>query len=216
MPSSPVVSIILCTYNRAQLLPNAVRSVLLQSTTDWELVIIDDGSSDNTRNIVHQFQIKDKRIKYHFQENKGLAEARNAGLRCSNGHFICFVDSDDELAPDHLKKRLDYLKKNAEVDFLHGGMELIGPVEKQYVVDLTDGTKKIHLTKCHVGGTFFFRRKVLLKVRGFRTIPFGEDFDFFRRAEKHFVIRKVRYPTYKYHLESENRLCDIYTEMLAQ
>jgi glycosyltransferase involved in cell wall biosynthesis len=187
----------------------------MQTVPDWELVIIDDGSIDQTRKVVHQFKCKDNRIIYHFQENKGLAKARNAGLRCSRGHFICFVDSDDELRPEHLEKRLLFLKKNPFIDFLHGGMELIGPSEKQFVVDLNDPSKKIHLSKCHVGGTFFFKRRVLSKVKGFRAIPFGEDFDFFQRVEEHFAVKKVRYPTYQYHLDSENRLCDIYTKKLA-
>lgn len=211
-----MVSIILCTFDRAKLLPKAIASVLKQTRNDWELIIIDDGSKDNTRSVVKKFLDKDKRILYHFQTNKGLAKARNVGMQRANGDFICFVDSDDELASTHLEKRIHCLKKNPSVDFLHGGMKLIGPKEKYYVVDMTDPTKKIHLRKCHIGGTFFFRKKVLKKVQGFRAIPFGEDFDFFQRAEKYFLIKKVRFPTYIYHLDSENRLCDIFTKRLLK
>lgn len=211
-----MVSIILCTYNRDSLLPNAIRSVLHQSYPDWELIIIDDGSKDHTRSVVQQFQSKYKRISYHFQANAGLAKARNAGLRRAKGSFICFVDSDDELSAAHLEKRVRFLNEHPSIDFLHGGMKLIGPTEKQYVVDMTDTTKKIHLSKCHIGGTFFFRKKILKKVKGFQPIPFGEDFDFYLRVKEIFSIRKVRFPTYRYHLDSENRLCDIYTELLLK
>jgi glycosyltransferase involved in cell wall biosynthesis len=211
-----MVSIILCTYNRAALLPDAIRSVLRQTVQEWELIIVDDGSTDGTRDLVRKFQRKDNRILYQFQTNKGLAKARNAGIRNSSGNFLCFVDSDDELKPEHLALRLRYLSRRPEVDFLHGGVILIGPKEKHFVVDMTDQRKKIHLSKCHIGGTFFFRRSVLRHVRTFRNIPFGEDFDFFTRAAKRCSIRKVTYPTYVYHLESEDRLCDIYTERLMK
>jgi len=211
-----MVSIILCTYNRAALLPKAIRSVLRQTTTQWELIVIDDGSTDDTASIVHHFQSKDKRILYHFQTNKGLAKGRNAGIHRSLGKFLCFIDSDDEFTPEHLELRILYFKNHPSIDFLHGGMKLVGPKKKQYVVDLTDTSKKIHLSKCHVGGTFFFRRTVLRFARTFRPIPFGEDFDFYQRVSFRCSIRKVRYPTYIYHLDSENRLCDIYTEKLLQ
>ena len=207
-----MVSIILCTYNRAALLPNAIRSVQLQSYQGWKLIIIDDGSTDNTREIVQKYQSKDKRIAYHFQQNKGLAEARNAGLRIAAGEYICFLDSDDELLPGHLEIRVKYLTVHSQIDFLHGGMKLIGPKSKQYVVDMTDTRKKIHLSKCHIGGTFFFRKTVLRKVKGFKPIPFGEDFDFYRRVERSFNVAKVSFPTYLYHLDSADRLCDIFTE----
>ena len=211
-----LVSIILCTYNRAPLLPRAINSVLKQTYGNWELLIIDDGSKDITRSLVTRFMQKDERISYFFQPNAGLAEARNTGMRLAIGDFLCFLDSDDELAPEHLERRVSYLKRDWNVDFLHGGMKLIGPKKKHYVVDLRNPQRKIHLSKCHVGGTFFFRRNVLQHVKRFRAIPFGEDFDFYKRVEKYFTIKKVRFPTYLYHLETENRLCDVFTEELMK
>ncbi len=211
-----MISIILCTYNRANLLSNAIRSVLNQTEQDWELIIIDDGSNDTTYTIVKQFLRHYPRIVYFYHSNQGLAKARNRGLAIANGNFICFVDSDDELAPRHLEKRLHYMQQHPSVDFIHGGMKLIGPKEKHYVADMANPGKKIHLSKCHIGGTFFFRQIILKKVKGFKAIPFGEDFDFYTRVERHFSIRKVTFPTYFYHLDSENRLCDIFTEALTK
>ncbi|MEW5798408.1 MAG: glycosyltransferase family A protein [Bacteroidota bacterium] len=212
------VSIILCTYNRAGLLPRAIDSVLQQTYDDWELVVVDDGSKDKTRALIDEYSTKDDRISYFHQLNAGLAHARNTGMQLAIGDYLCFLDSDDEFAPTHLEERVQYLERsrNWNVDFLHGGMKLIGPKEKRYVVDLTDPSKKIHLSKCHVGGTFFFRRDVLKRVKTFKPIPFGEDFDFYTRVEKYFTVRKVRYPTYIYHLEAEDRLCNVYTEKLME
>ena len=206
-----MVSIILCTYNRASLLPRAITSVLNQTYTDIELIIIDDGSTDRTSAVVNKFRNKDKRIHYFFQQNKGLAKARNAGLRKARGYYITFVDSDDEYDGSHIEKRVHYMIAHPSVDMIHGGMTLLGPRSKHYVLDINTPTKKIHLRHCHVGGTFFFKRSILAVVKNFKTLPFGEDFNFFTRVEQSFTVRKVAYPTYLYHLDSDNRLCDIFT-----
>jgi glycosyltransferase involved in cell wall biosynthesis len=210
------VSVILCTYNRAALLPRAISSVLRQTYADWELIIIDDGSVDVTRSVVRHWMKNERRIRYFYQKNKGLAGARNAGMQKTTGDILTFLDSDDAYHPQHLRKRVRYLMQHADIDFLHGGMQLIGPRSKHFVLDMTDPAKKIHLRRCHVGGTFFFRRRVRSRVRTFSAIPFGEDFDFFRRVEQHFVVHKVVFPTYIYHLDSENRLCDIFTGKLRR
>lgn len=211
-----LVSIILCTYNRASLLSRAIDSVLKQTYPQWELIVIDDGSKDSTKQLVKSYRHKDARIRYFYQPNAGLAKARNAGMRRAAGDVICFVDSDDELAPTHLEQRVQYLQRHPSVDFLYGGMKLVGPRAKQYVVDLTNPARKIHLSKCHVGGTFFFRRKVLKRVKTFKPIPFGEDFDFYIRVKKYFTPRKVKFPTYLYHLDVENRLCAVFTSTLLK
>jgi len=94
-------SIILPTYNRAHLLSKAIESVRAQSVSDWELIVIDDGSTDNTKDIV--FSFGDKRILYGKQENRGRSSARNAGLHHASGEWVCFLDSDDWYLEDHLE-----------------------------------------------------------------------------------------------------------------
>lgn len=90
----PFFSIIIPTYNRAEFLSGAVMSILDQGFTDWELLIVDDGSTDNTKAIVNSF--KDDRIKYIFQENAERSAARNNGIDNAEGEYICFLDSDDQ------------------------------------------------------------------------------------------------------------------------
>ena len=93
----PKVSIIIPTYNRANLLPRAINSVLNQTFKDFELIIVDDGSTDNTRKVVKEFEEKDSRIKYIWQENfGGPAKPTNTGLKISKGKYIAFLDSDNE------------------------------------------------------------------------------------------------------------------------
>jgi glycosyltransferase involved in cell wall biosynthesis len=106
-----LVSVIIPTYKRAHILPRAIKSVLNQTYSNLELIIIDDGSRDNTSAVVSD--VKDKRIRYiESSENKGLSSARNTGLRASQGEFVAFLDDDDEWIPDKLQSSLDVFRKN--------------------------------------------------------------------------------------------------------
>jgi glycosyltransferase involved in cell wall biosynthesis len=100
MKAAPFFSIIIPTYNRADLLGVAIESVLKQTFTDWELLIVDDGSTDNTAEVVKGFA--DARIKYIYQTNAERSAARNNGIAQSTGRYICFLDSDDYYLPDRL------------------------------------------------------------------------------------------------------------------
>jgi glycosyltransferase involved in cell wall biosynthesis len=102
-------SIIIPTYNRAKLLPEAIRSVQNQSFGDWECIVVDDGSTDNTKQVVEEIINSDPRIKYIFQENAERSAARNNGIRNSSGAYICFLDSDDHFLPNHLNFLFEFI-----------------------------------------------------------------------------------------------------------
>jgi glycosyltransferase involved in cell wall biosynthesis len=101
--SLPFFSIVVPTYNRASFLHRSIASVQAQSFADWELLIVDDGSVDHTKEIVESYAKEDGRIRYFNQKNQGASAARNQGLQNARGKFICFVDSDDEFEPHHLE-----------------------------------------------------------------------------------------------------------------
>ncbi len=114
----PLVSIIIPTYNRADLLVDALRSVLTQTHTHWQLIVIDDGSTDDTRAQVAAFgQAHSLAIEYHYQTNRGQAAARNAGLRHCRGEFVASLDSDDTWHPGFLEAGLAQLHKH-NLDFV--------------------------------------------------------------------------------------------------
>lgn len=116
----PKFSIILPTYNRGHLISTAIESVIAQSVTDWELIVIDDGSTDDTKDVVFSFQ--DSRILYGYQENKGRSIARNAGLHNARGIWVCFLDSDDWYLEDHLEAFEKGMTENPQAELFKTGV----------------------------------------------------------------------------------------------
>jgi glycosyltransferase involved in cell wall biosynthesis len=124
--AQPAVSIILPTYNRARFLPQAFASMRSQTFTDWELIIIDDGSTDDTRHVVSEL-IADlpQPVQYIYQENQGPYGARNTGLEHAKGTYLAFYDSDDIWLPHHLQDCVEGLDANPDVDWVYGACRIV-------------------------------------------------------------------------------------------
>lgn len=116
---SAFVSIIVPIYNSEQYLPRCIDSILSQSYTDFELLLIDDGSKDGSGKICDAFTEKDSRVRVFHKENGGVSSARNLGLQEARGAWVCFVDSDDELLPDGLQTMVGVISE--KVDMVMGG-----------------------------------------------------------------------------------------------
>lgn len=107
----PTVSIIIPTYNRSKTIKRSINSVLYQTYDDFEIIVIDDGSSDGTDKVIKEFN--DSRIKYVRHElNRGASAARNTGIKLSRGKYIAFQDSDDVWVPDKLEKQMNVFKSS--------------------------------------------------------------------------------------------------------
>ena len=115
------ISIIIPIYNTEAYLPRCIDSILSQSFTDYELILINDGSIDNSGSICDKYAQQDNRIKVFHQKNGGLSSARNTGLDHAQGEWIYFVDSDDELKPDGLQTLVNCISE--DVDMVMGGYE---------------------------------------------------------------------------------------------
>ena len=111
------VSVIIPTYNRASLLPRAIESVLGQTYTDWNLLVVDDGSNDGTAKLLDSYS--DSRTKSLRIRHRGVSAARNAGVRHSRGEMLAFLDSDDEWLPEKLERQLDYWQENPHVSLVY-------------------------------------------------------------------------------------------------
>jgi len=105
--SAPLVSVVLNTYNRADLVPQSINSVLAQDYPNFEVIVVDDGSTDNTREVIEE-QFGD-RVRYIYQENAGLAAGRNTGIKAARGQYIAFQDDDDIWLPGKLTRQIDAL-----------------------------------------------------------------------------------------------------------
>lgn len=118
----PKVSVIIPTYNRAKYICESVNSALQQTFDDLEVIVVDDGSTDNTGTLLERFRTDD-RLKYHFQPNQGRSSARNLGIDLAKGDWIVFLDSDDHLVPNALETFLKHSAENPEADVIIGRAE---------------------------------------------------------------------------------------------
>lgn len=123
MSQPPRVSVILPTFNRSGYLRQAIESVLAQTYPDFEIIVVDDGSTDDTRAVVAGFG--DARIRYEYQANAGRSAARNRGLALARGEYIAFLDDDDLFLPDKLAVQVGFLDAHPEIGLAAGGAEVI-------------------------------------------------------------------------------------------
>ncbi|MFN6476316.1 glycosyltransferase family A protein [Nostoc sp. DedQUE07] len=192
----PEISIVICTYNRDKYLNNGINSVINQTFKDWELIIVDDGSQDNTFEVVNNYVQKFNNIRYLKHQNKKQCYAKNAGIQASFGKYITFLDSDDTYQPNHLESRIEYMKLHPEVDLIQGGF---ATEEEIWVADYYQPDKKINLRECVLGPTFLGKRHVFFELQGFKHMAYGEDTDLWERAEKIFRTQQITEPqTYLY------------------
>lgn len=116
----PTVSIIIPTFNRGYLILDSLRSIFLQDYSDYEIIVVDDGSTDNTEEVLSSL-IEDNKIRYVKQDNHGESSARNHGILLSQGKYIAFLDSDDLFEPTKLKVQVQYMEEHPEIGLVHSG-----------------------------------------------------------------------------------------------
>ena len=201
------VSVILTVYNREFYLQRSINSLINQNFSNWELIAIDDGSTDNSLSVLRSYEEDFPNIKILHQENQRIAQSRNRGIFISKGKYITFLDSDDEYEKSHLLKRVEFLNDHPEVDLLYGGVKIIG---NQFVRDKDNPQSYIHLSNCFIGGTFFGKRKIFVELDGFKDIEYSEDSDLIIRAKDKFNVRKFDHSTYIYHRELSDSLTNSY------
>lgn len=176
----PAVSVVLPTYNRAGILAEAVESVVEQRFTDWELIVVDDGSHDDTQALLDPYLRRHPAIRSLRHSNRRAALSRNAGIQASFGRFVTFLDSDDRYRPEHLESRMQIMQGNPDVELLSGGFEA---PEGARVRDRNNPDRLIDLRRCIVGGTLFGRRELFFSIGGFRDLDYAEDTDLWERAQ---------------------------------
>lgn len=194
-----MVSIIIPTYNRGHLIERAIDSVLNQTYSSYEIIVIDDGSTDNTGNVIEA--IGDDRIRYiALPENQGVAHARNVGIREARYEYLAFLDSDDEWLPDKLMLQMDKMSKSsAKYGLVYcrmGGLLRDGSTRfvcphQDYVKEILEGDLFRPLLLQNVIGTpaMLVRRECLDQVGGFKeSLKCLEDWELILRIAKKWRI----------------------------
>ncbi|MDP2788592.1 MAG: glycosyltransferase family 2 protein [bacterium] len=184
----PAVSIILPAYNGAKSLKKALSSVLAQSYTNWELLVINDDSSDNTENIVLSFAKNDNRIKYLKNEhNLGVQKTRNLALKVAQYEYIAEIDQDDEwLDIDKLKKQVEFLENNQDYVLVGTGVIVVdeeGVEISRYLMPKTDAEirAKILRANCFIHSSVMYRTKKVKDIGGYTVEKMSEDHDLWLR-----------------------------------
>ena len=124
------VSIIVPCFNQAEFLPQCLDSILAQTYANWECIIINDGSSDNSQNVIEEYTPKDTRFQYVYQENQGPSVARNNGISHSKGKYILPLDADDWIAATYLEKALAVFENQPDIKLVYCKAELFGAVNE--------------------------------------------------------------------------------------
>ncbi len=124
---NPTFTVVMPAYNAGAFIPQTIESVLSQTFTDFELIIIDDGSKDNTAAIAFNYSNKDKRVKFLSQLNQGVSATRNKGINHSNSKYIAFIDADDKWLPDNLTSHFKHLEENPDLGVSYGKVEFLHP-----------------------------------------------------------------------------------------
>lgn len=174
-------SIIIPTYNRANMIGKAIESVLCQSYSNWELIIISDGSTDNTEEILNTYTVSDPRIKYFRQENKGRSSARNLGINNCVGDYVCFLDDDDYYLEDFLLEfsiEIENKKFNRTI-FMCGQNELIDGNIVEFKIDekkLNSSPLKYLIKYSNNIQPFCFPKVILDNIKFDERFELGEDF----------------------------------------
>ncbi len=188
MPEKPgLVSVIIPAYNAAAFIRETIGSVLKQTYTNWELLVVDDGSTDNTAAICGEYS--DSRIRFICQENTGVSMARNNGLAKCAGQYVVFLDADDILTPEFLSVRLEVLQNEPAVGFVGGLIEFF-PVKADTKSAATDPVNQILFFNASMGtipSAYMFRKSVLTR----HHILFNPELQ--STADRFFILEVARY-----------------------
>lgn len=170
MTNEILFSLVIPTYNRASFIGKAIESVLAQTYTNFQLIIVDDGSTDNTEEVVKQYS--DPRITYHKKQNAERGAARNTGTSIATGLYVNFFDSDDLLYPNHLEEALKTISTYYNPEMFHLGYDIKTPDGKLL--------GKVNMLKGDIGpklvtGNFLSCNGVFIRRDIARQLPFNED-----------------------------------------
>jgi glycosyltransferase involved in cell wall biosynthesis len=203
--SKPEVSVVIPAYNGERFISHAIDSVLAQTYRDFEITVVNDGSRDRTSSVVQRY-LNLNNVRYLEQRNRGVAAARNTGIRASSGRFIAFLDHDDTWYPDKLEKQMAFASNHPEAALIHGNITLIdgdGNRINPVVPYATDASGncfvELFLGNRIAVPTVLVSRKCLDTV-GYldESIQYADDYHLWMRIARKYVVGHVDQPLANY------------------
>jgi len=197
----PTVSVVIPAYNRAHSIGQAIQTVLNQTYQDLEIIVVDDGSSDNTEGVVRG--LKDIRIRYiRHEKNKGATAARNTGIKAAKGEYIAFQDSDDEWLPQKLEKQMKVFEKvPPKVGVVYTGFLRIVNGKKEYIPYSWVVQKEGDIHKELLKGSFITTPSLVVRKKCFEKagmfderLPRLQDWELVLRLSKYYDFKFIEEP----------------------
>jgi glycosyltransferase involved in cell wall biosynthesis len=210
----PTVSVIIPTYNRAEMVREAVQSVLDQTYRDHEIVVVDDGSTDNTRAVLEEMSGRCASIRYVYQENRGRSAARNRALGLARGRYIAFLDSDDLFLPRKLEIQVAEMEKSPQYGMTYCSAICTDEHGKEQVPGYTASASgwiyrqlAFYVPLTVILPTVMVRAEVMSETGGFdESMERFEDTDMWRRVARRTPVLAIQEPLCKVRTHAENEL----------
>lgn len=197
----PIISVVITNYNYGKFLNKSIRSVIAQTYKNIEIILIDDCSTDNSKDIYEEFNKKIKIIEH--KKNKGIVETRNEAIDIIKGDFLCFLDADDYFDNDYIENLYQVLIEN-EADVVYPNWRLFGNTNEKFIFDEFD-EKKLQLQEIHITPSSLVRKSGIKNLR-FESKEVAEDWDFFVRLSLLGVKFKVADNVFiNYQIKSDSR-----------
>lgn len=200
------VSVVIPTHNRSKLVKRAINSVLRQTYQNFEIIVVSDGSTDDTENVLKEMSEKDSRVKFiSYKDAKGGNYARNIGIKEATGDFVAFLDDDDEWMPDKLELQLKEFLNNETIGLVYTGVEVVYDDKgiKYYTMPRKTGdlSKDILISNCiGITSTVMIKRGLFSEIGLFdENLRARQDYDLWIRACQITQVGAVFKPLIKYH-----------------
>jgi len=196
MKSNHVISVVMPAHNYGKFISESIDSVLAQTMPDFELIVINDGSTDESGEIAHSYL--DKRVKViDFPENRGCYPARNAGMRVASGKYICVMDADDVCLPERLEKQYQFMEENTEYGLIGGAYQIYNSYQPLFKETDFESIKLLLLSFCYLRHpTCMIRTSVFQKYNLYynESYTYASDYDWQVRASSFFPITIINHP----------------------
>ena len=214
-----LVSIIMPVYNGQLYIIESIESVLAQTYENWELIIVNDGSTDKTEEIIFKFQNLSNKVKYFYKVNEGQVKATNFGILKSNGEYVAFLDSDDLWENDKLNRQINFILKNKNVDFLYSKYNSIDENGNLLCTNNSHDSLNHYkdlLKRCFIGRlTVIVKKSILIELNLFdEFLHSTDDWDMWIRISEKFKLSFLDEVVASYRIHPQSMSKNLYNQLL--